>query len=73
MITRPWPEAKFEKNIQIPVDEFRDMIDRVFFAIAQEQRYYLNGALMVIKPKSLELVSTDGHRLVVCFKKNRSI
>jgi DNA polymerase-3 subunit beta len=39
------------------------MIDRVFFAIAQEQRYYLNGALMVIKAKSIELVSTDGHRL----------
>jgi DNA polymerase III subunit beta len=56
-------EAKFEKKIKLPLTEFRDMIDRVFFAIAQEQRYYLNGALMVIKPKKLELVSTDGHRL----------
>jgi DNA polymerase-3 subunit beta len=57
------PETKFEKGIQLSVSEFRDMIDRVFYAIAQEQRYYLNGALMVIKPKELELVSTDGHRL----------
>jgi DNA polymerase-3 subunit beta len=57
------PEPKFEKNIRFPVPEFQDMIDRVFFAIAQEQRYYLNGALMVLKGKSLELVSTDGHRL----------
>jgi len=57
------PDPKFEKGIQLPVSEFRAMIERVFFAIAQEQRYYLNGALMVIKPKSLELVSTDGHRL----------
>jgi len=57
------PEPKFEKGIRLPVEEFREMIDRVFFAIAQEQRYYLNGALMVLKTKGLELVSTDGHRL----------
>jgi DNA polymerase-3 subunit beta len=62
-------DAKFEKNIKIPVKEFRSMIDRVFFAIAQEQRYYLNGALMVVKPKILELVSTDGHRLSYVSKK----
>ena len=57
------PEPKFEKKISFPVEQFRSMIDRVFFAIAQEQRYYLNGALMVLKDKSIELVSTDGHRL----------
>jgi DNA polymerase-3 subunit beta len=60
------PDSKFEKKIAFPADKFQDMIDRVFFAIAQEQRYYLNGALMVIKDKSLELVSTDGHRLSYC-------
>jgi DNA polymerase-3 subunit beta len=57
------PEPKFEKNVKFPVRGFQEMIDRVFFAIAQEQRYYLNGALMVLKGKTLELVSTDGHRL----------
>jgi len=57
------PEPKFEKNIVFPVDIFKEMIERVYFAIAQEQRYYLNGALMLIKNKTLELVSTDGHRL----------
>ncbi len=57
------PEPKFEKNILVPSAVLKEMIDRVYFAIAQEQRYYLNGALMVIKNKSLELVSTDGHRL----------
>jgi DNA polymerase-3 subunit beta len=57
------PDPKFEKDVNLPVREFQDMIDRVLFAIAQEQRYYLNGALMVVKTKSLELVSTDGHRL----------
>jgi DNA polymerase-3 subunit beta len=57
------PETKFEKRVAIPVDVFQRMIERVFFAIAQEQRYYLNGALMVLKKGSVELVSTDGHRL----------
>ena len=60
------PDSKFDKKISFPVEKYQDMIDRVFFAIAQEQRYYLNGALMVIKPKSLEMVSTDGHRLSYC-------
>jgi DNA polymerase III subunit beta len=57
------PEPKFEKNIRIPLADFRDMIDRVYYAITQEQRYYLNGALMSLKDKQIELVSTDGHRL----------
>lgn len=57
------PEAKFTKKIAFPVEQLKDMIERVYFAIAQEQRYYLNGALMVLKNKSLEIVSTDGHRL----------
>ncbi len=39
------------------------MIDRVYYAITQEQRYYLNGALLLLKPKQMEFVSTDGHRL----------
>ncbi len=57
------PEAKFEKKIVLPLDIFQEMIDRVYFAITQEQRYYLSGALLIIKNKSMELVSTDGHRL----------
>lgn len=57
------PEAKFEKKIVFPLDMFQEMIDRVYFAITQEQRYYLSGALLIIKDKSMELVSTDGHRL----------
>ncbi len=57
------PEGTFEKKIGLPGELFRDMIDRVYFAIAQEQRYYLNGALMILRNKGMELVSTDGHRL----------
>ncbi|MFP4081321.1 MAG: DNA polymerase III subunit beta [Candidatus Aminicenantes bacterium] len=57
------PEAKFEKNITLPMDTIKEMIDRVYYAIAQEQRYYLNGALMILKQNSMDMVSTDGHRL----------
>ena len=57
------PEARFEKKIVLPMDRLQEMIDRVYFAIAQEQRYYLNGALLIMKPGTIELVSTDGHRL----------
>jgi DNA polymerase-3 subunit beta len=57
------PDAKFEKGIQLPLQDVKDMIDRVFYAITQEQRYYLNGALLSLKNRQIELVSTDGHRL----------
>jgi len=57
------PEARFEKKIQLPLKDVKEMVDRVFYAITQEQRYYLNGALLSLKAKSMELVSTDGHRL----------
>jgi DNA polymerase-3 subunit beta len=40
------------------------MIAKTTFAIANEEsRYTLNGALMVLKPESITLVATDGHRL----------
>ena len=57
------PEPKFEKNIVLPFGTMRTMIDRVYFAITQEQRYYLNGALMILSDKKMQLISTDGHRL----------
>jgi len=57
------PEARFEKNIILPLDKVKEMINRVYFAITQEQRYYLNGALMILNGDKIELISTDGHRL----------
>lgn len=57
------PEPKFEKNIVLPLDKFKEMIEKVYYAITQEQRYYLNGALMILKNNQMDLVSTDGHRL----------
>ena len=56
-------ECPFDNHISFPLNAFKEMIDCVFYAITQEQRYYLSGALLSIKNKQLELVSTDGHRL----------
>jgi DNA polymerase-3 subunit beta len=57
------PEAAFEKEIHLPLSDVKAMIDRVYYAITQEQRYYLNGALLLLRNKQMEFVSTDGHRL----------
>jgi DNA polymerase-3 subunit beta len=50
--------------VKIPAQVLRGMIARTGFAIANEEsRYTLNGALMVLKPESITMVATDGHRL----------
>jgi DNA polymerase III subunit beta len=50
--------------VKIPAQVLRGMIARTSFAIASEEsRYTLNGALMVLKPESITMVATDGHRL----------
>ena len=48
----------------VPAGVLVGLIDRTAFAISnQESRYTLNGALLVLKPGSVEMVATDGHRL----------
>ena len=50
--------------IKLPAAVLRSMIAKTGFAIASEEsRYTLNGALMVLKPESITMVATDGHRL----------
>lgn len=56
-------ESDFERKISFPMATFKAMIERVYYGITQEQRYYLNGALLSLKNGLMELVSTDGHRL----------
>ena len=42
----------------------RKMIEKTVFAISSEEsRYTLNGALLILKPDSVTMVATDGHRL----------
>jgi DNA polymerase-3 subunit beta len=50
--------------VKLPAGVLRTMIGRTIFAISNEEsRYTLNGALMVVKPESITMVATDGHRL----------
>jgi len=50
--------------VPIPAQVLRAMIAKTGFAIANEEsRYTLNAALMVLKPESITMVATDGHRL----------
>ncbi len=50
--------------VKIPAQVLRGMIAKTGFAIAtEESRYTLNGGLMMLKPESITMVATDGHRL----------
>ena len=60
------PEVSEEYEIQVPFAHFRRMIGKVIFAVsAEESRFQLNGALLKLKGKTLEMVATDGHRLAL--------
>jgi len=49
---------------EIPVKTLAMMITRTAFAISMEEsRFTLNGALLLMRPEGLTMVSTDGHRL----------
>jgi DNA polymerase-3 subunit beta len=50
--------------VKLPASSLRTMIAKTIFAISNEEsRYTLNGALLVLKPESMTMVATDGHRL----------
>src|SRR6202451_1417498 len=56
----PHPIAK------IPAQILSSLIARTSFAISNEEsRYTLNGALLLLKPETIAMVATDGHRLAV--------
>jgi DNA polymerase-3 subunit beta len=53
-----------ESAIKLPAQVVRNLIAKTIFSISNEEsRYTLNGALMVLKPESIIMVATDGHRL----------
>jgi DNA polymerase III subunit beta len=50
--------------IRIPAAPLRAMISKAIIAVSlEESRYTLRGALLVIKPESMTMVATDGHRM----------
>lgn len=52
------------RQVNIPATLLQTMIGKSIFAISgEESRYTLNGALLLIKPESITMVATDGHRL----------
>jgi DNA polymerase-3 subunit beta len=58
------PETAGSVSAELPREALRQMIAKTQFAITGEDtRYFLNGALFLLRPDSLGLVSTDGHRL----------
>jgi len=58
------PQFPAESAIQLPAQVLRNLIAKTIFSISNEEsRYTLNGALMVLKPESIVMVATDGHRL----------
>jgi len=60
------PESGGKLKVVLPRNALREMVAKTYFAITGEDtRYFLNGAKLVIKPHSLTLVATDGHRLAM--------
>ena len=50
--------------IQLPQREFKRLLKQVEFSMAQQDiRYYLNGLLLEVNEKKLNIIGTDGHRL----------
>jgi DNA polymerase-3 subunit beta len=58
------PEASGAVSAPLSRESLRQMIGKTQFAITGEDtRYFLNGALFILRAESMGLVSTDGHRL----------
>src|SRR5512146_1754046 len=60
------PEATGGDRTRLPREALRQMVAKTQFAITGEDtRFFLNGALFVLRPDSMHLVATDGHRLAL--------
>jgi DNA polymerase III subunit beta len=53
-------------TLKIPQNTIKMLLERVQYAMAQQDiRYYLNGLLLIIEPGFIKVVATDGHRLAL--------
>jgi DNA polymerase-3 subunit beta len=60
-------EINAQQTLTVAQGEFRRLIDKTHFSMAQQDvRYYLNGLLLETEGSSLRAVATDGHRLALC-------
>jgi DNA polymerase III subunit beta len=59
-------EINAAQTLSVPQGEFRRLIDKTHFSMAQQDvRYYLNGLLLETQESTLRAVATDGHRLAL--------
>jgi DNA polymerase-3 subunit beta len=60
------PDASAGPGAMLSRSSIKEMVTKTQFAITGEDtRYFLNGALFVLRPDSMSLVATDGHRLAL--------
>jgi DNA polymerase III subunit beta len=60
-------EINAQQTLTLAQGEFRRLIDKTHFSMAQQDvRYYLNGLLLESDGNALRAVATDGHRLALC-------
>jgi DNA polymerase-3 subunit beta len=60
------PDAGNSTGATLSRASIKEMVTKTQFAITGEDtRYFLNGALFVLRPDSMSLVATDGHRLAL--------
>ena len=60
------PESGGSPSAALPRAALKEMVAKTHFAITGEDtRYFLNGALFVLRPDMMSLVATDGHRLAL--------
>jgi DNA polymerase III subunit beta len=60
------PESTGTARASLPRAALKEMVGKTQFAITGEDtRFFLNGALFVLRSDSMSLVATDGHRLAL--------
>jgi DNA polymerase-3 subunit beta len=60
------PEGPGSPAVLLPRAGLKELVAKTLFAITGEDtRFFLNGALLVMRPESISMVATDGHRLAL--------
>ena len=60
-------QAAGSQQFSVAQKEFKELIERTHFSMAQQDvRYYLNGLMLELNNSSVRAVATDGHRLALC-------
>ena len=60
------PEASKTPTATLSRASLKEMVGKTQFAITGEDtRFFLNGALFILRPDGMSLAATDGHRLAL--------